>query len=335
MKNSSKNPLKFSDFFNSWLNEHYYKQGIYIGKKGDFYTSVSVGSLFGICIAKKILSLKDKFDGKISIVEIGANEGYLLADIVQGIYTFNSDALNDFEFCIIEPHEILRKKQLQTFKEKFGDEIEIRHFSILDEAKFNEAIFISNELFDTFSCEVVDRDKMLFIDNFIPKFEKIDNKTKELAKKYKITKGEIPINLDIFLKDIYNSCSKFSFITFDYGDIKAKGDFSLRVYKNHKVYNFFEIENLENFYGKSDITYDLNFGILKNEFLKFKDVKFENYSSQQKALLDFGAVDILDILLKKGGEIAYKNGASQLKRLIYPEELGTRFKMMEFSKGLK
>ena len=53
--------MKFSDFFEGWLNESYYANAAKIGKSGDFYTAVSVGSLFGICIAREILRLSADF----------------------------------------------------------------------------------------------------------------------------------------------------------------------------------------------------------------------------------------------------------------------------------
>ena len=53
--------VKFSDFFEGWLNESYYANAAKIGKGGDFYTAVSVGSFFGICIAREILRLSADF----------------------------------------------------------------------------------------------------------------------------------------------------------------------------------------------------------------------------------------------------------------------------------
>ena len=49
--------MKFSEFFDIWVNENYYKFGVDIGKKGDFYTNVSVGYLFGACLANYFLKL--------------------------------------------------------------------------------------------------------------------------------------------------------------------------------------------------------------------------------------------------------------------------------------
>ena len=106
--------MKFSEFFDIWVNENYYKFGVDIGKKGDFYTNVSVGYLFGACLANYFLKLRK--NGEISssckVVEIGANSGDMLADFAQGIFTLEPEILPNLEFIIIEPHEILRKKQL-------------------------------------------------------------------------------------------------------------------------------------------------------------------------------------------------------------------------------
>lgn len=321
--------MKFSEFFHNWLFEEngYYQKGVKIGKNGDFYTSVSVGSLFGICIAKYILS----FDKSFEIVEIGANEGHLICDIIQGIYSFDKDKLKNFEFFVVEPFKNLRAIQKANFKEKFGDAVKINQISNLKKAKFKNAFFISNELFDTFKCEVVDNEKMLFIDGFKPVFKNASKEILNLAKTQGIQKGEVVLNLDKFLLEIYESSTKFRFLSFDYGEFLPKNEISLRIFKNHQIYSFFEIKNLENFYQKSDITYNVNFKFIKDEFLKLRGVKFEKFCSQSRALLEFSASEILEVLLKKGGENAYKNGVLQLKRLMI--EMGEKFKMIEFSKG--
>lgn len=61
--------------------------------------------------------------------------------------------------------------------------------------------------------------------------------------------------------------------------------------KNHAVYNFFEILDLKDFFGISDIAYDVNFDLVKNIFENngFKMLKFGKQSSM---LVDFGIIDI-------------------------------------------
>ena len=317
--------MKFSDYFEEWLNGNYYAKATPIGKKGDFYTAVSVGSLFGICIAKRILELANNFEGKIFVVEIGANEGYLLADIIQGIFTFSPERLANFEFAIIEPHENLRDLQNKNFKKRFGDEVKISHFSSFDKAKFKNAIFIANELFDAFKCEILDIDKILFIENHKYEFKKADDEILDFAQKFKIKKGEIPLGYFDFANNMRKSAENFAFIAFDYGQMRAKNDFSLRVYKKHEVFDFFEIENLSEFYGVSDITYDVNFEILKAAFEENSSKMFD-FKKQSTALVDFGAVEILEMFLKHS-KTAYENAKLQLIHLL--NEF-SRFNMIEF-----
>lgn len=325
--------MKFSQFFNSWLNNGYYKKAVKVGKSGDFFTSVSVGSLFGIIISRYILTLSSKIGGKISIVEIGANEGYLLADIIQGIFTFDFDSLSKFEFVIVEPHKNLRVLQRAKFKEFYGDKISLTHYKSLKEAKFESAIFISNELFDTFPCEVVDSDKMLYVDKNLELFwGDIIPSMKEFSKEYGVKKGEIPLGFYEFFDDLNRATGKFYFIAFDYGYMGSRGDISLRIYNNHQVYNLLEEQNLSKFYKKSDITYDVNFEILKGEFLKFDSVKFVSLKKQSVCLMDMGAGEVLKLVSESGSKNAYKNATLQLKRLVY--EFGERFKVIEFSKGV-
>lgn len=322
--------MKFSEYFESWVNQNYYANSVNIGKKGDFYTAVSVGAFFGICIAKKILKIYNQFQAKngenfrLCIVEIGANEGFLLADIIQGIFTFEPENFKNFEFFIIEPHEILRQKQLENFKEKFGDEVKLTHFKSLNEAKFQNAVFIANELFDAFKCEIIDNKNMLFIENHKPIFKKAEPEILQIAKNFGIKKGEIPLGFENFAHDLRNSAENFAFISFDYGDFGAKNDFSIRIYKNHEVFNLFEIADFSEFYGLCDMTYDLNFKILSEIFAK-NNIKMVDFRSQSSALVEFGATEILEMFAKKGAKF-YQNALLEFKHLMSMN----RFKMVEF-----
>ena len=87
--------MKFSEFFDIWVNENYYKFGVDIGKKGDFYTNVSVGYLFGACLANYFIKLlkNGEISSSCKVVEIGANSGDMLADFVQGIFTLEPEIL--------------------------------------------------------------------------------------------------------------------------------------------------------------------------------------------------------------------------------------------------
>ena len=328
--------MKFSEFFDIWVNENYYKFGVNIGKKGDFYTNVSIGYLFGVCLANYFLKLLK--NGEISntckIVEIGANSGDMLADFVQGIFTLESSVLKNLEFIIIEPHEILRKKQIKTFKNCFGDDVKIRHYKNLDECLFDEIFVISNELLDAFSCEAIDGENILFVDSELKFYwQKADQNLLDLAKKFGIKKGEISASYAKFAAQLANAAKKVRFLSFDYGEFEPKNEFSLRVFKDHKVLSLFEISNLASYFKASDLTYSLCFKQVEYAFFEagFKMLKFKK---QNEALIgDFGVDEILSLVLEKGSKQAYENAAKQAKFLLSPEFLGERFKFIEFLKS--
>lgn len=326
--------IKFSSYFNSWLNENYYKSPFKVGKGGDFYTSVSVGPLFGVTLAYHFLNLvkKGEFSKRANIVEIGANDGSMMCDFISGIFTFRPEILKTLKFNIIEPHENLREIQAENLRRKFGDGVRIKHFSDLKECKFNEAFFISNELLDCFACEAVDGDKMLFVDNHRLFWDKADDEILSVCKKFGVAKGEVALGLGEFAKDIANAANRLKFITFDYGNMQSKGEISLRVFKDHNLFSPFEISNLKEYFGVSDITYDVNFAQVRREF-ESCGFRCSDFQKQSAAIVKFGGAQVLEYVLKNGGKSAYESFLKQFKFLTYPEFLGERFKMIEFNKG--
>ncbi|MGP1486146.1 MAG: SAM-dependent methyltransferase [Campylobacter sp.] len=324
--------MKFSAFFHSWLHDNYYKNGVSIGKNGDFYTSVSVGSLFGLTLAFYFVRLfrQGKISANADIVEIGANDGSMICDFVQGIFNFAPELLNTLNFNIIEPHQKLRDLQMQNFTKSFDNKLKLNHFCSLNECDFNEAFFISNELFDSFDCEIIDGSKMLFIgDNGEFLWQEMDRFTSEISKKFGVKKGELSLGFDEFAMSVKRAAKKSRFISFDYGDNFARNDFSIRIFKEHKVYNFFEIADFKPFFGLSDITYSLNFNQLEVAFNEASFIKTA-YKKQGTALVDMGILEILQIAKEKGGQSAYEKFLKQFKFIFNPEFLGDKFKMIEF-----
>lgn len=327
--------IKFSSYFNEWLNENYYKSSARVGKGGDFYTAVSAGPLFGVTLAYHFLNLVEKgeFSPHANIVEIGANDGAMMCDFISGIFTFKPEILKTLKFNIIEPHENLKEIQAQNFKQKFGDEVYVKHFNSLKECEFNEAFFISNELLDCFACEVVNEDKMLYVKDNELFWDSIDSDTLATCKKFGVNKGEVMLGFKEFAKGVKNCAKRLKFITFDYGDMIRRDEITLRIYKDHKVFSPFEIANLKEYFGISDITYDVNFAQVKEEF-ESCGLKFKSFKKQSVAIVEFGGAEVLEYVLKNGGESAYKSFLKQFKFLTSPEFLGERFKMIEFDKGI-
>ncbi|WP_281950991.1 SAM-dependent methyltransferase [Nitrosophilus kaiyonis] len=328
--------VRFSKFMQEWLYAYdgYYANFKAIGKEGDFYTAVSVSKFFGGAIANHLIKLIENgvLSKDCAIFEIGAHQGYLLADIIEFIYTLKPELLKTLSFNIIEPFENLRKTQEEYFKQSFGDVIKLNHYKSLKEVNKKEAFVVANEIFDAFPCELIFKGKMAYVDDFKIVWKEMNKNIEKIASKYHQIKGEVAIGYEEFAKDMANAFEKCYFLTFDYGDLEVREDFSIRVYKEHKVYPLFDEElNLKEVYKKSDITYDVNFSYLIDSF-ENAGFKKDSFKTQLVALVDFGILDLLEIVKEKKGFNAYLREANKVKTLINPTMMGERFKMASFIK---
>jgi SAM-dependent MidA family methyltransferase len=328
---------KFSEYFNSWLygKDGYYANYKQIGKQGDFYTSVSSSSFFGGSIAKRIVDKinSDELPNNTTILEIGAHHGYLLADIIQFIYTLKPELLSTLTFAIIERFDSLKQKQKEYLQQSFGEAIKLVHYDDISKVKLPHAFLVANEIFDAFPCELVftknDQLQLAYVQDHKIDFKKCEDKNIiEHCKKYKITKGEIGIGYKEFANTICTNIKKFEFVTFDYGDNYPRNDFSTRIYAKHEVFPIFE-KNLElsSLYANSDITYDVNFKYLEDIF-KELNVELVEYKTQMTALVDFGIIELLELLKEKADENTYLRESQKAKLLLEPTGMGDRFKAL-------
>jgi len=337
---------KFSEYMTEWLygEEGYYSSYKEIGKEGDFYTAVSTSRFFGGSIAKHIISLVDDgFLKKNSVIcEIGAHHGYFLADVVQFIYTLRPALLDSLKFVIIERFDNLQEFQKNYFLESFGDAVSLTHYKSLSELKCENAFFIANEIFDAFPCELYYKGKTARVeDDHNVEFDQDDEWVKYKAEKYQKDRGEIAVGYEEFAKEMASCADKFEFMSFDYGEMKARPDFSLRVYKKHEVIPFFQKEDedgneikRDELFGNTDITYDVTFEHVKDAYDE-AGVEFVELKAQMTALVDMGILELLEMLKENVDEKIYKQELEKVKMLIMPNFLGERFKMIRFRKEKK
>lgn len=326
--------MKFSEYMSDWLygKDGYYANYKEIGKSGDFYTAVSSSQFFGGAIAKEFIKLIEsgKFSKHVTICEIGAHKGYLTADIIQFIFTLKPSLLKTLNFAIIEKFEHLQKRQHDYLKESFGDEVKVEFYDSLNQFKSEETLFIANEIFDAFPCELHFKGKVASVKSGKIEFLDTDSEVEKIAKKYLNDRGEVAIGYKDFAKRMLESSKKFEFITFDYGDIEPRPDFSIRIYQKHKVSPLFEEGlDLENLFGKSDITFDVDFKYLRDEF-ESVGIQFLDYQTQMKALINFGLIELLEILQNNVDNKTYSAEMNRAKILIDPSFMGERFKMIRF-----
>ncbi len=146
----------------------YYEQmKVAPGHSGDFYTSVSVGEMFGELLARQFaewlrnakLPKGDKaalgWRGKSwQILEAGAHDGRLAGDILRWLKANESAVFAGLEYWILEPSAVRRKSQETTLAEFAG---RVRWFATWEEVPESgvNGIIFANELLDALPVQRV------------------------------------------------------------------------------------------------------------------------------------------------------------------------------------
>lgn len=128
----------------------YEKEKDNIGRRGDFYTSVSVGPLLGQMLAFQFAGWLEKFQVsgvKLQIIEAGAHDGRLAQDVLSWLQRMRPELLERIEYGIIEPSMRRKSWQRATLAEFSG---RVRWFSALGELDGVAGVIFSNELLDAF-----------------------------------------------------------------------------------------------------------------------------------------------------------------------------------------
>ncbi|MGA2750403.1 MAG: SAM-dependent methyltransferase [Verrucomicrobiota bacterium] len=96
----------------------YYERRRPIGREGDFYTSVSAGPLFGQLLAFQFARwVEANGDGeRVRLVEAGAHDGALAADILEWLSRRRPDLLARLEYWLVEPSKTRRGWQEEQLR---------------------------------------------------------------------------------------------------------------------------------------------------------------------------------------------------------------------------
>jgi SAM-dependent MidA family methyltransferase len=154
--------LRFPEFMESALYEPrlgYYARGTrQVGRGGDFFTSVSVGPVFGELLARRFLrEWRDSGNpARWRIIECGAHDGTLAADVLGTLRTLDAAAFGALEYVIPEPLPVLQAAQRTTLRE-FEENVRF----LADPAELAEnplpGVAFGNELLDALPFHIIER----------------------------------------------------------------------------------------------------------------------------------------------------------------------------------
>ncbi|MEO7318025.1 MAG: SAM-dependent methyltransferase [Chthoniobacteraceae bacterium] len=152
-------PIAFRDFMEAALyhpQHGYYTSGrASIGRSGDFFTSVSVGSLFGTLLARQFAEMWERLGApaEFTIVEQGAHRGDFARDVLTALQANTPACFAATRYHIIEPSEALRAAQIETLPEFTA--AKVHWFPTLDALPAFTGVHFSNELLDAFPIHAV------------------------------------------------------------------------------------------------------------------------------------------------------------------------------------
>ena len=167
-------PQSFAWFMQQALYhpEHgYYSSGrCAIGRKGDYFTNVSVGPLFGQLLASQFAEIWDRL-GNVNdfvIVEQGAHDGQFALDVLEFVKDRLPEFFDALRYRIIEPFPILEEQQRRRL-EAFGDKVKWP-----DSLEPFTGVHFSNEVLDAMPVRLIsdgteklvglDGDKFVFVE---------------------------------------------------------------------------------------------------------------------------------------------------------------------------
>jgi SAM-dependent MidA family methyltransferase len=152
----ARGPISFARFMEVALYHpaagYYARREPQTGRRGDFFTSVSVGSLFGELLgcqfAEWLEPLQQNLPGRrLMLVEAGAHDGQLAHDILAWFQTHRPELWTNVDYRIVEPQEALRSRQQSTL-EPFAEQV--IWCRTLQDLPPVHGVILSNELLDAF-----------------------------------------------------------------------------------------------------------------------------------------------------------------------------------------
>ncbi len=292
-------PIPFTNFMKLALYhpEHgYYTRGILnVGKSGDFFTSVSVGSCFGTIIAHRIQKewLEQGSPDAFHIIEQGANTGQLAKDILDTLKSTFPELYTSTRYHIIEhlPSVIdIQKSTLTDHHQCLHHHSEPSHLG-------ENGVLLSNELIDAFPVHLLQfqngqwHERKVSLDEndeFRFTLESLNPLLKQATQSIQQTlptppdgyETEYRPGISAYITEAKNILTKALLITIDYGHTSSsyyaasRKTGTLRCYHQHQA-----DENPLQLPGLKDITAHVDFTQLGHE-LRNAGFSLTQFSSQ-------------------------------------------------------
>ena len=322
--------------------EHgYYASGhARIGREGDFYTSVSVGRAFGRVLAEQFAEIWDRLGRpeKFDLVEQGANDGRLAADVLEALHERHPDCLGALRVTLIEPFPRLTAQQRETLAAWSC----VRWISTLDELEPFTGVHFTNEYADALPVRLFVRRGDAWLERHVVVREGalafLDLPVAELPRELPETAtegylAETRPEVADWIAAVAARLERGVMLAVDYGFPRAqlyapwRTAGTLSCYRSHKR----DADPLES-PGEKDLTAHVDFTALAEAGLA-AGLELAGFTDQYHFLVGAGTPWLLD--LEKATPSPQRDADLRaLKSLLHPETMGTQFKYLALARGL-
>jgi SAM-dependent MidA family methyltransferase len=336
-------PLSFKEFMEAAL--YYPKLGYYtsskprIGANGDYFTSCSLGPVFGAMIARQLNEMVS-FVGEPSftVLEYGSGTGLLCDDILDYLHLHHPSCFEKMNYGLVEKRMGKEKARKSRFPAK------VSSYSSISELGSFTGCVLSNELLDNFPVhQVVMEDQLMevfvgFQEGF---YEILKPASPALVQYLEELKVKLPrnfrteINLQAldWIEEISAHLHKGYILTIDYGFPSAdlysqrRRNGTLICYRSHSV-----TEDPYQEIGEQDITSHVNFSALYRNGLK-NGLKCCGFTKQSYFLLSLG---FKEYLIKTLGHLDLVQAIRRERFLSQTLllDMGNKLKVLVQSKGM-
>ena len=319
---SKDGPISFRDYMDAVL--YHPRLGYYsaernpIGQQGDFFTSSDLDPLFGKSLARTFEQMAGSLDS-FALLELGAGKGFLAKDILE---------YRPFTYLILERSPAMRRRQQEALKG-----FDVRWIDDLPE-NFTGCIF-SNEFFDALPVHRIVRRgvglKEIYVD---AEFKEIERPLQAplqdcLAFMEEGQTADVSLDARSWVRRIAASLKSGYHLAIDYGYLRdqfyAQRSGTLMCYWKHQA-----IENPYVNIGEQDITAHVNFSDLIDAGAE-ACLHMVSFQKQIDFLVQKGILDEMQKL--STGDAGSIQRLLKIKRLILPNSMGERFKVLIQSKG--
>jgi SAM-dependent MidA family methyltransferase len=331
-------PLGFDEFMAVAL---YHPQGGYYasqtnrtGRRGDFFTSVSVGPVFGKLLAVQFVEMRQLLGEPedFTLVEQGANDGQLLADILTA---WPGPAPR---VIIVEPLEQRRAAQRETLAPWLN---RVQHVTREDELPDFTGVFFANELLDAFPVKLLVREDGRWLERRVGsgdgQFVFVDapftGEAPAVAEDIPRFATEICPSLAPWMRTVAGKLTRGWILLIDYGHpasvrhhpSRAAG--RLAAYRAHQ-----RMDDPLADPGSQDLTAHVDFTAVARA-AEAAGLQLAGFTDQHHAMTALAAVTFPAMPQDQLSAAAAREMRG-LRQLLHPESMGTAFKFLALAKNV-